>query len=385
MKTRNRLSRTSFLGVLGAGAAAGLPVRSAAAPQIRDFRADGGLVLSGGGARGAYEAGVIAALVKQAGVRDGERLPGINVVAGASIGALNGWFVATGRYSELARVWKTIASENILRPKKQFAALQDPSSGVATRLFEAVALGQGLVTNVRGVIDSGPIRDWIGRWIDPNAYFLIPLVLTVTNLTRQQREVFFHSPEAVTDVQRAMITQTVRFINGGSLIGREMSPSVAGNAILASASIPILLDPVTIPLNGVNDEYIDGGVANNAPFDITRALAKRVNVIQLDPEKLPELHAKSAIAQRKVVRSAVLDSYLETRGKRLFANVPLTDAQARYLEYLPETDLYTIQPDAELPANVPDFDKQDLIDRTYDIGYRDGLAGWKNLMADVPT
>ena len=45
-----------------------------------------GLVLSGGGAKGAYQVGVVKALA-EAGVR-------VDAVAGASIGALNGAIVA---------------------------------------------------------------------------------------------------------------------------------------------------------------------------------------------------------------------------------------------------------------------------------------------------
>jgi hypothetical protein len=66
-------------------------------------RLGGALVLSGGGARGAYEAGAITALVETHGIKDGEKLPGIDVVCGASIGAINGWLVAAAQYFAYGR------------------------------------------------------------------------------------------------------------------------------------------------------------------------------------------------------------------------------------------------------------------------------------------
>jgi predicted acylesterase/phospholipase RssA len=378
------ISRKRFVGTLGAGALAAAPAGARAAET--DPRYDGSLVLSGGGARGAYEAGAIAAFVEKSGVHDGQPLPGIDVVVGASIGALNGWFVATGQYSALASVWKTIASQNILRPKSKYAAVTNDSSGVLTRIYEAVMLEQGLVTSVRGLLSDHPVREWIHGRIDPSLPLLMPYVLTVTNLTRQQREVFYRSPVEITSSQRASITESVGFLNGTALVGREMKTSEIREAILATSSIPVLFDPVKFSnAEGGFDEYVDGGVANSAPFDLARALAKRVNVILLDPEQPPKEPTDNAleiglvsfgIAQRRVRLAALRDAYLESQGKRLFTS-RLTPAEQAYVDRIPAVDLFTITPATDLPAGVPDFNRQDLIDKTYAVGYQDGLAGWK--------
>ena len=59
-----------------------------------------GLVLSGGGARGAYEAGVLAGLAEATGAGT-EGPPLFQVVAGTSVGALNGaWTVAHGHRAD---------------------------------------------------------------------------------------------------------------------------------------------------------------------------------------------------------------------------------------------------------------------------------------------
>uniref|UniRef100_E6PDM3 PNPLA domain-containing protein n=1 Tax=mine drainage metagenome TaxID=410659 RepID=E6PDM3_9ZZZZ len=85
------MRRTAFLSsMLGVGGALAAPTTAAALPDEEDARAPAALVLSGGGARGAYEAGVIEALRRRAGIGDGEPLPPYRAVFGSSIGAING-------------------------------------------------------------------------------------------------------------------------------------------------------------------------------------------------------------------------------------------------------------------------------------------------------
>jgi NTE family protein len=75
-------------------AAAALPPRTA-------------LVLSGGGARGAYEAGVVSQLYAQ-----GEKF---DVICGTSIGAINGAFIAQRPSADtLSAIWSTIQKVGVI-------------------------------------------------------------------------------------------------------------------------------------------------------------------------------------------------------------------------------------------------------------------------------
>src|SRR5437660_12827324 len=75
------------------------------------------LVLSGGGAKGAYEAGVAAALV--------ERGVPIRLVAGSSAGALNAAMIADGRLDRLEALWRGLTRDRVysLRARVFFAGL----------------------------------------------------------------------------------------------------------------------------------------------------------------------------------------------------------------------------------------------------------------------
>ena len=65
-----------------------------------------GLVLEGGGARGAYQAGALKALFEAGYTFDG--------VAGTSVGALNGVMVAQNRFEDSIKIWKEIDFANVL-------------------------------------------------------------------------------------------------------------------------------------------------------------------------------------------------------------------------------------------------------------------------------
>ena len=67
-----------------------------------------GLVLSGGGAKGTYEAGVIYAL-KQLDILDK-----VYVVSGTSIGALNTLLVAMDNPEAMIHIWDEISYKDVL-------------------------------------------------------------------------------------------------------------------------------------------------------------------------------------------------------------------------------------------------------------------------------
>ena len=61
-----------------------------------------GLCLCGGGAKGAYQAGVIKALYDR-GIK-------FNVISGTSIGSVNGYFIFTNNVEKLEEMWIDIDS-----------------------------------------------------------------------------------------------------------------------------------------------------------------------------------------------------------------------------------------------------------------------------------
>jgi len=101
------------------------------------------IVFSGGGAKGAYEAGLIQTLVN-------ECHEGFDIICGTSIGAINASFVAMDRINELATVWKTIGEAGIATPLERTAALEAIYSKAVN-----IVLKQGLFAKAGAAIQTG--------------------------------------------------------------------------------------------------------------------------------------------------------------------------------------------------------------------------------------
>ena len=143
-----------------------MPVHLSAAPQHGSSAGPAeprkGLVLTAGGARGAYQAGVLQRIAEIPYLR--ERPPPFRVVTGASAGAINGAFLAAtggdgfgGCTLRLSRMWSDIQVQEVFRTDAVALArgalqwLRDFSLGWL--------LGAG---TVQALFDASPLHE-IGR------------------------------------------------------------------------------------------------------------------------------------------------------------------------------------------------------------------------------
>ena len=137
-----------------------------------------GLVLSGGGAKGAYQAGVTRALA-EAGIE-------ADVVAGASIGALNGAMVASTSDMAMAaerlhQVWSLLASKSPLHPHWPSYLRLLVSAGQAwnvpwllkpflNKVLASTAV-ESLMSEVSereiGLFSDEPLRELLDKFLDP--------------------------------------------------------------------------------------------------------------------------------------------------------------------------------------------------------------------------
>ncbi len=378
--------RSEFIAGLGATPLAlGATARR---PSLRDSRLDGALVLAGGGAKGAYEAGVVEALRTATGVRDGEPIPGVDVICGTSIGALNGWFVATGQYSRLAELWHDVASQRVFQLKRKFAATTRPDAPILTKIIQGLSMARGITTNVEGILDGGVIEQWISTHVDPRTRVLVPYCFTVTNLDKSRAELMFRVPSEPSDERRSKVLERIRSSVGSNVRAGLVSDDLLRSALRATASIPVLWDPVlmTCP-EGSTDQYVDGGVSDNDPIDVGRALARRVNTVLANPsESAPERYNNAlsiavgafGVAQSRIFAASLRSAYVETQAKRLLLDAAVTREQQRFLDSMLDVDLFVIRPQTELALQTVDFDQQDKINAAYQQGLTDGARGWES-------
>jgi NTE family protein len=205
-------------------AIAGLPVAPAAAagcgPTSRALDAPTALVLSGGGAKGAYEAGVAAAFVERG-------LP-VQLAAGSSAGALNAAMIADGRLDRLEALWRGLSRDRVyaLRAPVFFA-------GLLPGWLTLLALDRA-----GSLFDPQPLRELIDGALDLERVRASPvrLLVVTTDLARRQPRIFDNR-------------------------------SLTREALMAAAAVPGAFPAVDV--DGVL--LVDGGLTGRAP--VLEALA----------------------------------------------------------------------------------------------------------------
>ncbi len=155
--------------------------------------------------------------------------------------------VATGQYSKLQTLWNEIAGQHILRVKPEFAKIRNPDSGILTRFGQAIALLNGLRTDVRAVFQTEPVLAFIQSHVDTTLPVLMPFVWTSTNVSNQRTEYFYRVPQAIPSERRQLLLDIFQRTIGPSGRLREAPQDYLPHTLLASAAIPIVFDPVVLP------------------------------------------------------------------------------------------------------------------------------------------
>lgn len=224
------------------------------------------LVLSGGGARAAYQVGVLKAIAEW--LPEDAPCP-FEILVGTSAGALNAAALAAraGTFSaavaELERVWSGFHVEQVVKADSWTMF----RSGL--RWVASLVTGGWLAHPPRSLLNTAPLRQLIERTV-PVARIpselgrgpLHALAVTATSYATGQAVAFFDGAPGVEDWQRA------------SRAG--MRRRIDGDVLMASAAIPFLF-----PTHCIDGEhYGDGAMRQLAPLSPAVHLgARRVLVI----------------------------------------------------------------------------------------------------------
>jgi predicted acylesterase/phospholipase RssA len=384
------MKRRAFLATAAAVSAAGLPFTAAAQLPIASKRAGRkALVLSGGGNRGAYEAGIVCAMADKAGLRDGQPLD-YDMVCGTSIGALNSYLIATAQYSKLAYAWQIIPSLHVTKLKSPYYKIKEQSAGVLTRLWAALDLGLSLTKDETGVLDPAGVNSVLNEAVKPSDPVYLPLYVATTNLTRMRGEIFVRKATTPEGLKKQAINDDI-LTNYHLSVLRPATDDLVRNMLFASAAIPIAFEPVLLPSldqPGVDDQYVDGGVTENVPVDIARRVTDTLNVILVDPPNpTPDFRAKNATEVGAGVFQTMQRRLLEYQVELAFtegyaiANVGTRDPSNDFA-----LDVYYRRPSKDMPGNFADFSDEKAIHEMYERGYEDGRTkDWtKFVYANLP-
>ena len=216
-----------------------------------------GLVLSGGGAKGAYQVGVLKALL-EAGTR-------VDAVAGASIGALNAGILASAPslqvgVARMEELWLALASCSPLQHNlpAYFRLLLACGMTLTMGAFISQAkaawgsigmpLPAFLDVGDDGLLSSAPLNEMMSRYFNPEAISTgIPLYVSVYQSRSGLRDL-----AAVVAAELGLRdTAPSKFLHVQSLPKAQQK-----EALLASAALPLLFKPGQ--LNGA--QFADGGM-----------------------------------------------------------------------------------------------------------------------------
>lgn len=267
------------------------------------------LVLSGGGARGAYEAGVVAALVE----RVIPRLPPgfeFDIVSGTSVGAIHAAYVAASsgeepetRSARLVETWSEMDLADVFDLRLR-DLLGIPLRALGLRPLRRPAPGPAQAESVGGLVDVAPLERLVAA--------RIPWGRLPVNLARRRPGVLCVS---CTEVRSGKVTV---FMDGPLAepgpwgfdpAARAIRTEIGASHVRASAALPFLFPAVRIG----ERYYVDGGLRMNTPLSpALRLRAERVVVVALKhaPEGEGPEFPDEAITQPAFLIGKVLDSLL---------------------------------------------------------------------------
>ena len=185
-----------------------------------------GLVLAGGGAKGAYQIGAWKAM-REMGVT-------FNAVAGVSIGSINGALIVADEYEKALELWQTVTVDKGVNIEEE---LPDPENLFSKKnwvtLFREFIKKKG--------IDASPTRDFLSDYIDEKKI-------------RKQK-----TPFAIVTVQ---MTQGVKPLE---LFLDDIPEGQLIDYLLASSNVPLVAG-----IGPEGERFLDGGVYNNVPVSVLR-------------------------------------------------------------------------------------------------------------------
>lgn len=245
-----------------------------------------GLVLEGGGAKGAYHVGVYGALLKKNIV--------IHGVTGTSIGSINGAMIAQGDYSLLRELWEHLDSEEVFGVDLSLLVPNDTLS--IEHFVQATAHVRDMITS--GGIDIEPIHRYLSRYINEDKVraSFIDFGLVTTNLTTRRAEKLF-----LEDIPRG---ELVDYLIASSYLPVFKSEKIHGFRYLDGGFSDNL--PFGMLLDRGFDELI---LVKNQGFGFNQKIPQHIKVTLIEPNKdLGSIYDFTAENSRRLIQMGTLDT-----------------------------------------------------------------------------
>ena len=334
-----------------------MPAMSDKTPLARPVAGDTALVLSGGGARAAYQVGVLQAIAMIR--RDCGQALGPNpfpILSGTSAGALNAAALACGAddfdqaVAQIARVWEDMHAEQIY----QVSGLSMLRAGA--RWLGLLSLGWLLARwwriKPRSLLDNAPLQRMLQEMVPLQRLpyllrkgHLKGLAISASSYTSGQHVTFFQGLRSLRPWQRSQ-----RF---------GVRAAITHTHLMASAAIPFIFPAKSLALHHHQEYFGDGSMRQSAPLSpAIRLGAARILVIGAGRMHEPHVAqsgptpAYPSLAQ--IAGHAMSSIFLDAlavdveRMQRINQTIALVPAQARADSALRPVQVLVIAPSERL-------------------------------------
>lgn len=277
------------------------------------------LVLSGGGARGAYEVGVVKALL--------EHNVSFDLSIGTSIGAINSAFIAQGDIEQWERMWRGLRSNDIFHP-------------LTLRRITQLLRG-----TVRGLLDNSPLEQLLRRELDLDKIKLSQTIVgwCMTDLCTQDTSLA--TADMMADMEELIDT------------------------LMATSAVPLAFPPRPVAGKGL---YIDGGLVRNTPMKFALEMGIQEIYAVLLNGSAPE----TAPAHFADCFDRVMDVMLDSSARNAIAfahfynGVLAQTSSGRDIEK--PLRLHVLRPRKPMRINILNFDPKQTAELIAD-GYEDTI------------
>lgn len=319
-----------------------------------------GLLLTGGGARAAYQVGVLEAIadIRKA-CNMGEGPNPFPIITGTSAGAINAAALACGAddfdaaVRRMADVWRNFHARQVYR---------SDSLGIlrtGARWLTLFSIGWLLARwrrlKPKSLLDNTPLLDLLHSMVPLERLpklisqgHVQALAVTASSYSSGEHVTFFEGHESLLPWQRSQ-----RF---------SVRSSITHAHLLASSAIPFVFPATALELEGRIEYFGDGSMRQSAPVAAAIHLgAERILVVgagrMTEPKMegaLPPTHTYPSLAQ--IAGHALSNIFLDAlavdveRVRRINHTIALVPAEARQGSGLRPVDLLLIAPTQRLDA-----------------------------------
>lgn len=338
------------------------------------------LVLSGGGAHGAYEAGVAHALMQR---------ESFDLICGVSIGAINAALLSAGEPGAIEYFWRVAFPKSTPRlfphvPRLRQLIEQVVSIGSGNTIQDAMRIARAatlfpFIRNLGRIHQQtlGMIASELDAMLDFSRR-RHALLVGATNVTRGAQAVFqadgisYQIPR-----HRAERVRATEY--------REMNAESFSLMLLASSAMPGLFSPIELSFGEERALYADGCIIHNSPLALAIDHgATEITVVFVDPEPADSLAAQTPDIAHMAFNIATLwqQRMLDYELRLAVANNEILrlggDIEKRPIS------IRHVRPKAQLDIDMLAFDDAAGLSQAFDQGMQDGARSPQLSIPEAP-